>query len=57
MAKVEIIDKSSKTKCWSCEGKGCEACNNTGFWKEPNYFIIYTDKNGVKQAFQSDFVK
>lgn len=54
---LEVIDNSNHIKCWSCKGKGCKACDNTGLWKEPCYFMIYTDKDGNKMAFQTDFIK
>ena len=63
MKNFEVIDKSEIVNCFRCSGKGiednkkCSLCNGTGKWREPNYYLIYTDKNGVKQAFQSDFVK
>lgn len=63
MDKLEVIDKSNYTKCFRCSGTGkennnqCPTCNGTGKWKENSYIHIYTDKNGGKQAFQSDFIK
>lgn len=59
MKKVQVIDKSTYTKCWSCNGKNkkCKACSGTGKWKEPNYYIIAETPSGQKLAFQSDFIK
>ena len=61
--KLEVIDASRYTKCWSCDGTGkrdgkvCSACQGTGKWKEPNYIHIVKDENGQKIAFQSDLLK
>ena len=61
--KLEVIDASRYTDCWSCDatgkrdGKKCPACNGTGRWREPNYYHIVEDKNGQKIAFQGDLLK
>lgn len=72
MSKVEFIDKSRKTKCWSCNGNGiediskitnitkvksCKACRGSGKWKEDNFLLIATDNKGQKIAFSVDGLK
>jgi len=51
MAKVEFIPKHQYPTCFSCKGEGCDVCNNTGKFREEFYHLIYTDNNGLKQAF------
>jgi hypothetical protein len=56
-AKVNFIPNHVNMKCWSCEGKGCKVCKGTGIWVEEHYYLIYTDKNGVKHGFGVDGLK
>lgn len=44
MKKPTIIKKTEFQKCWSCEGRGCKACNQSGQWQESINYIIYTKK-------------
>ena len=55
--KLTIIDKSLKTKCYFCKGKGCKQCKNTGVDVQKFYHLIYTDKKGQKIAFGVDSIK
>ena len=54
---IEWINNSRTTKCWSCDGKGCKACQKTGKWKEDNYILITNTKDKKQKiAFQVDFI-
>lgn len=72
MAKVEFLDKSSYSKCYTCGGTGikdveilenitkcsiCSACKGTGKYQKSNYIIIATDNKGQKIAFSVDSLK
>lgn len=58
--KVEFINKSKKSKCWSCngigkiDGKKCFTCKGTKKFKETFYYLIYIDKQGHRLAFGVD---
>lgn len=63
MKNIKFIDKSKYPKCWTCNGLGkinnkkCETCKGTKKFREDNFMLIYTDKNGLKQAFNVDGLK
>jgi hypothetical protein len=50
----KVIKKIMKARCWSCEGRGCKACNFTGQWREEIYYHVLKDKTGQLIAFDSD---
>ena len=62
MKKLEIIDISQETPCYTCNGTGlgnlkeieCNICNGTGKYKQDNYILIATQPNGDKIAFNAD---
>ena len=57
MVNVEFVPNHHKTECYICNGKGCDHCDNTGIYVSKTYFLIYEDKNGLKQAFLVDTIK
>ena len=69
MIKAKFIKRTNKSECYRCRGTGledienitnitkvknCKACKGRGYWIENSYFLIYTDKKGLKQAFTVD---
>ena len=63
MSKIEFIPNHNKVKCYRCSGSGkeedkiCPTCDGTGEWIEKSYYLIYTDKNGIKNGFLVDGLK
>lgn len=61
--KVEFIDKSSYSECYTCQGKGkvnnipCKTCGDTGTWKEDNFILVAETPDKKKIAFQVDGLK
>jgi len=56
-AKVEFIPLNHKCTYHHKDEKGvCKNCNDTMVYQEGHY-LIYTDKNGLKQAFFVDTIK
>lgn len=66
-AKVNFISNHEIMDCWGCESKGyiiknnykreCKLCGGIGKFVEKNYYLLYIDKNGLKQAFMVDSLK
>ena len=52
--KVEIIDRTFKVDCYICKGKGCKRCEGTGKWEKGSAYLVATQQDGTKIAFQVD---
>ena len=53
-SKVKIIDKTFLVNCYICDGKGCVRCDNTGKWEKGTSYLVATQPDGTKIAFQVD---
>lgn len=41
MSKLKVIKKVLKTKCWSCNGRGCKVCKSIGIHEDKYYILIH----------------
>lgn len=60
MKRLEVIDKSERSKCWCCNKTTrakCKTCKGTGIFIRKFYHLIYADSKGNKLCFGVDSIK